>query len=222
MFELVATDGAARRGRLTTAHGVIETPVFMPCGTYGTVKAMTPKTLEEVGTQILLGNTFHLLLRPGDLVIRDLGGLHGFMHWPHPILTDSGGFQVWSLGDLREISEDGVRFRSPIDGDRVELTPERSMQVQQNLGADILMVKPGMPYLDVLAGLTEAIPLPWAVYEVSGEYAAIEALAAQGLVNAPRAHVEAWLGFVRAGASIIISYGARSAQQWITDYNQQS
>ncbi len=140
MFELLATDGASRRGRLTTAHGVIETPVFMPCGTYGTVKAMTPKTLEEVGTQILLGNTFHLLLRPGDAVIRSLGGLHEFMHWPHPILTDSGGFQVWSLGDLREISEDGVRFRSPIDGDRVELTPERSMQVQQNLGADILMV----------------------------------------------------------------------------------
>ena len=140
MFEVLATDGAARRGRLTTNHGVIDTPVFMPCGTYGSVKAMTPRALNEVGTQILLGNTFHLMLRPGDSVIRDLGGLHGFMNWPRPILTDSGGFQVWSLGDLREISESGVRFKSPINGDSVELTPERSIAVQQNLGADIVMV----------------------------------------------------------------------------------
>lgn len=140
MFEVLATDGAARRGRLTTDHGVIDTPVFMPCGTYGAVKAMTPRALQEVGTQILLGNTFHLMLRPGDSVIRDLGGLHGFMNWPHPILTDSGGFQVWSLGGLREISETGVRFKSPINGDSVELTPERSIEVQLNLGADIVMV----------------------------------------------------------------------------------
>jgi queuine tRNA-ribosyltransferase len=140
MFELLATDGAARRGRLSTAHGAIETPVFMPCGTYGTVKAMTPAALAETGTQILLGNTFHLMLRPGDDVIRDLGGLHRFMHWEWPILTDSGGFQVWSLGELRKISEAGVVFRSPVNGDRVELSPERSMEVQRNLGSDIVMV----------------------------------------------------------------------------------
>jgi len=139
-FELLATDGGARRGRLRTSHGVVQTPVFMPCGTYGTVKAMTPRDLEVVGSQIVLGNTFHLMLRPGDRVIRDLGGLHEFMQWQHPLLTDSGGFQVWSLGALRKISEQGVVFRSPINGDRVELTPERSMEVQHNLGSDIVMV----------------------------------------------------------------------------------
>jgi len=140
MFELLATDGGARRGRLVTAHGAVETPVFMPCGTYGTVKAMTPAALVETGTQILLGNTFHLMLRPGDETVRTLGGLHRFMHWDRPILTDSGGFQVWSLGALRKISEQGVVFRSPVNGDRVELTPERSMAVQRNLGADVVMV----------------------------------------------------------------------------------
>ena len=140
MFEVLARDGEARRGRLTTAHGTVETPVFMPCGTYGTVKAMAPEALRQVGTQILLGNTFHLMLRPGDSVIRDLGGLHRFMGWNGPILTDSGGFQVWSLGALREIDEEGVEFRSPVDGDRVRLTPERSVEVQCNLGADIVMV----------------------------------------------------------------------------------
>jgi len=140
VFELLATDGAARRGRLVTAHGAIETPVFMPCGTYGTVKAMTPAGLLEAGTQILLGNTFHLMLRPGDEVVRALGGLHRFMGWERPILTDSGGFQVWSLGELRKISETGVIFKSPVNGDRVELTPERSMAVQRNLGSDVVMV----------------------------------------------------------------------------------
>ena len=112
----------------------------MPCGTYGTVKAMAPADLQSVGTQILLGNTFHLMLRPGDRLIHELGGLHEFMQWPGPILTDSGGFQVWSLGSLRKISEQGVVFRSPINGDRVELTPEGSMAVQRNLGSDVLMV----------------------------------------------------------------------------------
>ena len=140
MFEVLAQDGQARRGRLTTAHGTVETPVFMPCGTYGTVKAMGPAALRDVGTQILLGNTFHLMLRPGDAVIRDLGGLHEFMAWEGPILTDSGGFQVWSLGDLRKLDENGVEFRSPVDGDVVFLTPERSIEVQCNLGADIVMV----------------------------------------------------------------------------------
>ena len=111
----------------------------MPCGTYGTVKGMTPESLEVVGTQILLGNTFHLMLRPGDARVANLGGLHRFMGWQHPILTDSGGFQVWSLGDLRKISEDGVLFRSPVNGDRIMLTPERSIEVQANLGADITM-----------------------------------------------------------------------------------
>jgi queuine tRNA-ribosyltransferase len=140
MFELLTTDGAARRGRLTTAHGTVETPVFMPCGTYGTVKAMTPAALTEVGTQILLGNTFHLMLRPGAEAVRELGGLHDFMNWSRPILTDSGGFQVWSLGELRKIAEEGVIFRSPVNGDRVELTPEKSMAVQRALGSDVVMV----------------------------------------------------------------------------------
>ena len=148
VFEVLATDGAARRGRLTTRRGVVETPVFMPCGTYGTVKGMTPRALEETGTDILLGNTFHLMLRPGDEVIRALGGLHEFMHWDGPILTDSGGYQVFSLGQDRngtskpagvELTEAGATFRSPINGDLVELTPERSIEVQHNLGADIVM-----------------------------------------------------------------------------------
>ena len=139
-FELLGQDAQARRGRLTTPHGPVETPVFMPCGTYGTVKGMAPETLQRVGTQILLGNTFHLMLRPGDENLAALGGLHQFMAWPGPILTDSGGFQVFSLGDLRKISEQGVIFRSPINGDRVELTPERSIAVQMNLGSDIQMI----------------------------------------------------------------------------------
>ncbi len=138
-FELLARDGAARRGRVTTAHGAFDTPAFMPVGTYGTVKAMTPTQLGELGAQIVLANTYHLLMRPGDQIVRALGGLHGFMSWAGPILTDSGGFQVWSLGALRKISEAGVDFKSPVNGDRVFLSPERSMEVQRNLGADIVM-----------------------------------------------------------------------------------
>jgi queuine tRNA-ribosyltransferase len=138
-FELLATDGRARRGRLEFERGVIETPVFMPVGTYGTVKAMTPEELEALGARIILGNTFHLMLRPGEAVVRAHGGLHGFMHWQRPILTDSGGFQVWSLAQLRKVSEDGVRFASPVDGSQVFLGPERSMEVQRALGADIVM-----------------------------------------------------------------------------------
>jgi queuine tRNA-ribosyltransferase len=138
-FDLHTSDGAARAGRVTTAHGSFDTPAFMPVGTYGTVKAMTPTQLTELGAQIVLANTFHLLLRPGDEIVRGLGGLHGFMSWHGPILTDSGGFQVWSLGALRKISEEGVEFKSPVNGDRVFLSPERSMQVQRNLGADIVM-----------------------------------------------------------------------------------
>src|SRR5580704_16187412 len=138
-FTLEAQAGAARVGRLVTAHGTIETPAFMPVGTYGTVKAMTPEELEGLGAQIILGNTFHLLLRPGAKVIAAHGGLHGFMHWQRPILTDSGGFQVFSLKSLRRITEEGVRFRSPIDGSEVRLTPEDSMDMQLALRSDIAM-----------------------------------------------------------------------------------
>jgi queuine tRNA-ribosyltransferase len=139
-FELLATDGRARRGRLEFPRGTIETPVFMPVGTYGTVKGMTPEELESLGARIILGNTFHLMLRPGEDVIRAHGGLHGFMHWERPILTDSGGFQVWSLAELRKITEEGVRFASPVDGSQVFLGPERSMEIQRALAADIVMV----------------------------------------------------------------------------------
>ena len=140
VFELLAKDGAARRGELTLPHGKVQTPVFQAVGTYGTVKAMTPRDLRDCGTQMLLGNTFHLMLRPGDERIRDLGGLHKFMQWDGPILTDSGGFQVFSLGDLRKMTEHSVVFRSPVNGDKVELTPESSIQVQGNLGSDVVMV----------------------------------------------------------------------------------
>ncbi|MGD9943007.1 MAG: tRNA guanosine(34) transglycosylase Tgt [Burkholderiaceae bacterium] len=139
-FQLLAHDGGARRGRLTVNHGSIETPIFMPVGTYGAVKAMSPRELDEVGAQIILGNTFHLWLRPGTETIGRFGGLHGFNGWHKPILTDSGGFQVWSLGELRRISEEGVRFASPVNGDRLFLTPEISMQIQQALDSDIVMI----------------------------------------------------------------------------------
>lgn len=139
MFELLASDGTARRGRLATRHGTVETPVFMPCGTYGTVKGMTPAMLVDAGTQILLGNTFHLMLRPGDEAVREAGGLHRFMGWQRPILTDSGGYQVFSLRELRKVTPEGVVFRSPINGDRVCLTPERAIEAQHNLGSDIVM-----------------------------------------------------------------------------------
>ena len=138
-FEVLATDGTARRGRLHTRHGSVETPIFMPCGTAGTVKGMTPQMLEDVGTRMLLGNTFHLMLRPGDALVASLGGLHRFMQWPGPILTDSGGYQVFSLRELRKVTAEGATFRSPINGDVVELTPERSIAVQHNLGADVVM-----------------------------------------------------------------------------------
>ena len=138
-FTVHARDGAARVGTLVTAHGVVETPAFMPVGTYGTVKAMTPEELEGLGAQIILGNTLHLLLRPGPGIIAAHGGLHRFMHWPHPLLTDSGGFQVFSLRSLRRISEEGVRFRSPVDGREVRLTPEDSMDMQLALRSDIAM-----------------------------------------------------------------------------------
>jgi queuine tRNA-ribosyltransferase len=138
-FDLLGTDGAARRGRLTFPRGTVETPAFMPVGTYGTVKGMTPEELRATGAEIILGNTFHLMLRPGTEIIQAHGDLHDFMHWDGPILTDSGGFQVYSLADLRRIDEDGVHFRSPINGDRIFLGPEESMAVQQALGSDVVM-----------------------------------------------------------------------------------
>lgn len=138
-FDVMKTDGAARRGSLTFDRGTVQTPAFMPVGTYGTVKAMTPGAIRETGAEILLGNTFHLMLRPGTEVIRAHGDLHDFMQWQGPILTDSGGFQVWSLAERRKITEEGVTFASPVDGARVFLGPEESMQVQADLGSDIVM-----------------------------------------------------------------------------------
>ncbi len=139
-FDVLATSAGARRGRLYFDRGVVDTPAFMPVGTYGTVKAMRPEQVSESGAQILLGNTFHLMLRPGTGIIRKHGDLHDFMGWQGPILTDSGGFQVFSLGELRKISEQGVHFRSPVNGDAVFLGPEESMAVQRALGSDIVMI----------------------------------------------------------------------------------
>ena len=139
-FDLLATDGAARRGTLQLAHGEVQTPTFMPVGTYGTVKAMSPEELVGIGAQVVLGNTFHLWLRPGLDVVAAHGGLHRFMGWDGPILTDSGGFQVFSLGELRKITEEGVKFSSPINGDRLFLTPEESMRIQHVLNSDVVMI----------------------------------------------------------------------------------
>ena len=139
-FELDTTDGVARRGRLKFPRGVVETPAFMPVGTYGTVKAMLPRDIENTGAQIVLGNTFHLMLRPGTEIIKKHGDLHDFMQWQKPILTDSGGFQVFSLGDMRKISEEGVSFQSPIDGSKVFVSPEVSIEVQRALGSDVVMI----------------------------------------------------------------------------------
>jgi queuine tRNA-ribosyltransferase len=139
-YELINKDGKARRGRLTFDRGVVETPAFMPVGTYGTVKGMKTEEVEATGAHIILGNTFHLMLRPGTDIIEQHGGLHGFMNWDKPILTDSGGFQVFSLGKMRKITEEGVRFSSPVNGEKIMLTPERSMEVQRSLGADVVMI----------------------------------------------------------------------------------
>lgn len=139
-FQLLSTDGHARRGRLTFERGVVETPIFMPVGTYGAVKSLTPEDLLGIGAQIILGNTFHLMLRPTTKVIQAHGDLHDFMNWQKPILTDSGGFQVFSLGALRKIKEEGVTFKSPINGSKIFMSPESSMQVQRELGSDIVMI----------------------------------------------------------------------------------
>ena len=164
-FEIRATDGHARRGTLTLAHGTVETPVFMPVGTYGTVKGIGPAELEEVGASIVLGNTFHLWLRPGLEVIRAHGDLHRFMGWRRPILTDSGGFQVFSLGALRKMSEEGVAFQSPVNGDRMFLTPEIAVQIQRTLGSDVVMVFDectGYPATRELAAESMRLSLRWA------------------------------------------------------------
>ena len=161
-FELLKTDPAvttptgayqgshARRGTLTLNHGVVQTPIFMPVGTYGTVKGVTPQSLHDMNAQIILGNTFHLWMRPGLDVVKQFGGLHAFEKWDKPILTDSGGFQVWSLGEMRKISEEGVKFASPVNGDKLFLTPEISMQIQTILNSDIVMqFDECTPYLSV-------------------------------------------------------------------------
>lgn len=139
-FERFGSDGHARRGRLQFPRGTVETPAFMPVGTYGTVKGMLPRDIREIGAEIILGNTFHLWLRPGTDIIEQHGDLHDFMHWDGPILTDSGGFQVFSLGDMRKITEEGVKFQSPVDGSTVFLDPEKSMAIQRSLGSDIVMI----------------------------------------------------------------------------------
>ena len=138
-FDVLKTEGHARRGRLTLNHGVVQTPIFMPVGTYGTVKGVMPRSLHDMGAQIILGNTFHLWMRPGLDVMQSFGGLHGFEQWHKPILTDSGGFQVWSLGAMRKITEEGVHFASPVNGDRLFMSPEVSMQIQTILNSDIVM-----------------------------------------------------------------------------------
>jgi len=164
-FQLHATDQAARRGTLTLAHGTVETPVFMPVGTYGAVKSMPPAALQATNAQIILGNTFHLWLRPGLEVIKAHGGLHGFMGWHGPILTDSGGFQVYSLGDLRKITEQGVQFRSPVNGDSCFLSPEESMHIQRTLNSDIVMIfDECTPYPadEAIARISMELSLRWA------------------------------------------------------------
>jgi queuine tRNA-ribosyltransferase len=164
-FTLLSTDQQARRGRIDTPHGVVQTPVFMPVGTQGTVKGLTPEQLKALGTEILLGNTYHLTLRPGDELIAQLGGLHRFMAWDRPILTDSGGFQVFSLAQIRKVTDTGVCFRSHIDGAPLELTPERAVAIQQNLGSDIAMVLDECPPSDAAEpAMQEAIrrTLLWA------------------------------------------------------------
>lgn len=139
-YELLGTDGRARRGRLVFERGTVETPAFMPVGTYGTVKGMTPEEVASIGAEIILGNTFHLWLRPGQEIMRQHGDLHDFMNWHGPILTDSGGFQVFSLGHIRKITEEGVHFRNPVNGDKIFLSPEGSMDIQYDLGSDIVMI----------------------------------------------------------------------------------
>ncbi len=185
-FEVFGVDGAARTGRLTTAHGEIRTPAFMPVGTYGTVKAMSPAELRELGADVVLGNTFHLWLRPGLEVIEAHGGLHRFMGWHGPILTDSGGFQVFSLGALRKITEEGVRFQSPVNGDACFLSPEESMRIQRVLDSDIVMV------------FDECTPYP-ATYEEASTSMALSQRWAERSKRAHSGNPNALFGIVQGG-----------------------
>jgi queuine tRNA-ribosyltransferase len=185
-FTLIAQDGPARRGRLSTAHGDVETPAFMPVGTRGTVKSLSPEDLRDAGAQIILGNTFHLLVRPGPELIRELGGLHRFMAWDGPILTDSGGFQVFSLAKLRKMSEEGVEFRAPADGSRHRLTPERAIEVQHALGVDVIHPLDECLAYPATREATErslALTLRWARRSLDAHRAAGSAAALFGIVQ---------------------------------------
>ena len=205
-FETLATDGLARRGRMRTNHGLVETPMFMPVGTYGAVKGMTPTDLETVGARIILGNTFHLWLRPGLDVIGRFGGLHDFIGWDGPILTDSGGFQVFSLGAMRKIAEDGVRFASPINGDRLLLTPEESMRIQTVLNSDIAMVfdectpyqTDEHPTTHEEAATSMRLSLRWAARSRTA-FDALSAERARTATSAARAEPNALFGIVQGG-----------------------
>ena len=185
-YELLTTDGKARRGRLTFDRGTVETPAFMPVGTYGTVKGMKAEEVAETGAEILLGNTFHLMLRPGTEIIEQHGGLHGFMNWDKPILTDSGGFQVFSLGKMRKITEEGVKFSSPINGEKIMLTPERSMEVQHSLDSDIVMI------------FDECTPYP-ASHEESKVSMELSLRWAQRSKDAHKGNLNALFGIVQGG-----------------------
>jgi queuine tRNA-ribosyltransferase len=185
-FELLKTEGLARRGRLHFTRGIVETPAFMPVGTYGTVKAMLPRDIKAIGAHIILGNTFHLMLRPGVDVIRAHGDLHDFMQWSGPILTDSGGFQVFSLGDIRKITEEGVTFRSPLNGEKIFLSPEKSMEVQWKLGSDIVMV------------FDECTPYP-AEYTVAKESMLLSLRWAERCKRAHEGNSSALFGIVQGG-----------------------
>ncbi len=221
-FELHAQDGAARSGRLRFARGAVQTPAFMPVGTYGTVKAMTPEELVEIGAEMILGNTFHLMLRPGVEVIREHGGLHQFMHWNGPILTDSGGFQVYSLGEMRRITEEGVHFRSPVNGDAVFLGPEQSIAVQLALGSDVVMIFDDcMPYpaTEAQARASMELSLRWAARSraAHGESkAALFGIVQGGVYDALRAESLAGLlaigfdGYAIGGLSV----GEPKAERW--------
>ncbi|MBI4005614.1 MAG: tRNA guanosine(34) transglycosylase Tgt [Gammaproteobacteria bacterium] len=185
-FELLNQAGEARRGRMTFSRGNVETPVFIPIGTYGAVKAMTPEELHELGSEIVLANTFHLMLRPGADIIRQHGGLHEFMHWPGPILTDSGGYQVYSLAEARKISEQGVHFRSPVDGESVFLGPEQAIEIQHALNADILMI------------FDDCTPYP-ATEEQTGESMQLSLRWARRSREAHGQHPSALFGIVQGG-----------------------
>jgi queuine tRNA-ribosyltransferase len=185
-YELITTDGKARRGRLTFDRGVVETPAFMPVGTYGTVKGMKTEEVEATGAHIILGNTFHLMLRPGTDIIEQHGGLHEFMNWDKPILTDSGGFQVFSLGKMRKITEEGVRFSSPVNGEKIMLTPERSMEVQRSLNSDVVMI------------FDECTPYP-ATYQASKESMELSLRWAQRSKDAHGDSPHALFGIIQGG-----------------------